>query len=195
LLVQIKIETFLSFCCFKGGQGEMKFNKIGAGILGLSMLFCGVVFGADSNITIKDEVTNRTFNRDVVIYNGYVENNSAFAFSGSTTTSGGSNNFVDGSIYTQDLINNKDFAFTFTPGAAGGSVTAHIYGVFGTTSVGNGTTSAGVVLLNSASYAGVGTASTSVVTITTHPTKVAVGISVTGGTVTVSCGMSSTTAR
>lgn len=174
----------------------MKLNRIYTGIVSLSMLLGGVVMAADSNITIKETQTNRTFNRDVMFFNQYVKSTGAAPhYSGSSTTNGGTSTFSNGTVYTGDLINQKDIALLLTPGESGGSCTVNIWGVFGTTAVGAGTTSAGVVLLNTTSYSGIGTATSSIVTITQKPELMAVGVLVSSGTVTVSAGMTSVTAR
>lgn len=169
----------------------MKFNKIGLGVLGLSMLFCGAVFGA----TRSDTITNRTLNTDIIFFDEYTAGAlvTPYSFLGSTTANGGTSTFSAGAVYVGDLYDNKDFALSITPGSA--TCTVDIFGVFGTKTVGAGTNTAGVVLLNSTSYAGVGTRSTSVVSITSHPEMVAVRLNVLTGTVTFSCGMTSISER
>jgi hypothetical protein len=173
----------------------MKFNKIGVGILSLSMLFCGAVFGADSNIKIVDTQTNKTFNRDVLFYNGYVKSTGdASHFSGSTTTNGGTSTFSAGTVYVGDLINSKDFAISVVP-AATGSCTVKIWGVFGTTTVSTGTNTVGPVLLSTTTYDNISAGTSTLVSITSYPELVAVGINVSAGTMTVNCGMNSMTER
>jgi len=176
----------------------MKFRKLFSGFA-VGVLFfglCGSVFAADSNIKIVDDSTNRTFNRHVLFFDNYTENNlNEEIFSGSSTTSGGTSTFRNGCVITSDLLNSKEFAILLEPTTAG-SCTVKFYGVFGTTTVSTGTDTAGIAELFSYRTAISGTAATSTTkVITEHPDMMAVSVTVTSGTCTVSVGMTSPTAR
>lgn len=166
-----------------------KFNKlVCVGVLGLVGLFSGVVSAADSNISIREYTVDglNTQCMDVLFYNAYTENTTGEVFSGSTTVSGGSGTFSNGAVNVAGWTGNKDFGFYFAPTTAG-SVTVNIYGVFGSTTVGAGTSNA-ALLMNPYIFAGTAATSTTF-TITQDPTFIAVGINVTSGTVATTGGM------
>lgn len=156
-------------------------------------VFCGSVFAANSNVRITETYNDRmqTFSKHVEFFSAYTENNlQEEIFSGSTTTSGGTNTLSSGAVDVSNYRGYKEFSLTMVPTTAG-SVTVKFYAVYGTDTVGNGTTSTGIAELFSYRTVladAVGTSA--VVRIVECPRIIAVSQTTTSGTTTLSVGMS-----
>ena len=173
-----------------------KFNKlVCAGILGLIGLFAGNVFAAQTGFNTpvtNDYHTNWTRVGSVLYYNNYTENAIGEVFTGSTTTSGGTSTFSAGVANVSAYPGNKYISLYLSPTTAG-SITVNFYGVFGTNTVASGTSNAS--LLRDA-YIFTGTTATSTtITITQNPELIGIGVNVTSGTMSVTCGMNSISSR
>lgn len=166
------------------------FNRLlCVGILGLAGVFCSTAKAADSNIVIREYNVDGLNAQclDVVFFNKYIENTTGEIFSGSSTTSGGTNTSSNGAVNVAAWTGTKEFGLTLAPSGAGGSITVNIYGISGTTTVSTGTTNA-YLLQNPQTYSITSATSTSF-SIAKNPTMVLCSVNVTAGTVSTFLGL------
>lgn len=195
----ILFESYFQKFYIRGRVEVKNFNRfICAGLIVFAGLLsvCGVSRGAEQSqngIGFNNYDTNWTRGEYALFYNAYPMNSSSGEdFTGSSTLNGGTSTFSSGCINVSHLSGTKYFSAYFSPTTAG-SCTVNIYGVFGTTTVGAGT-SAAALLMSPYIFAGT-TATSTTFTITQNPMLIAVSVNCTSGTVSPTIGMNSTTSR
>lgn len=171
----------------------MKFLKR---LLLSGLLVCGVgvgvVHAADSNIRIVERYNDRmkTSCKHIEFFRSYTENNlNEEIFSGSSTTSGGTSTFSAGVVDLEGYQGTKEFSLLMVP-TTGGSITVKFYAVNGTDTFSTGTNTSGVAeLFSYRTVLAASVATSTTVRIVEAPRAIAVSVTCTSGTPTVSVGM------